>query len=451
MHTSHKLLNPVLFAVGICVVPGCYAMEDVLPGSPLEYLDQSRGAITNTAMPGGFDGYNDPSSIEPDYVLVFDDLPLAGALDKVPWTDTYWPKYKGGIADRWQTGENAAYRTLAPDEVAALTPRELKELSPAEKYDLYVGNEDWALAAREQAANQPTEAAWQGICHGWAPASLMYEEPQPVTVPSPSGRGIPFGSSDIKALLTYFQGVVLPTSYSAEVFSWGRAARGLGTACYSGRADDSGCHDINPGALHVLMSNEIGLRNGGFVLEVDGGSEKWNQPVYSFDTEVLGRRGPSSGSAEEAVGEVLVRSRVAWTVEIDPQWNALGAEVPEGIGDYHYTVELNSAGEVVGGQWLVPLRDGDYMTLGEAWDLLMQWDGPDDGDAPDLTRDEASEILWGWVEIPDFAWVMESSDFPSEFEQAISSYALLGGSITTRRSLHAYFAPLEDLYLRSIE
>ncbi len=120
MHTSHKLLNPVLFAVGVCVVPGCYAMEDVLPDGPLEYLDQSRGAITNTVMPGGFDGYNDPSSLEPDHVLVFEDLPLARALDKVPWTDTYRPKYKGVLAARRQTGENAAYRTLVRDEMAAV-------------------------------------------------------------------------------------------------------------------------------------------------------------------------------------------------------------------------------------------------------------------------------------------------------------------------------------------
>jgi hypothetical protein len=43
-----------------------------------------------------------------------------------------------------------------------------------------------------------------GLCHGWAPASITYAEPKPITVTNADGITIPFGSSDIKAQLTYF-------------------------------------------------------------------------------------------------------------------------------------------------------------------------------------------------------------------------------------------------------
>ncbi len=450
MSTTIRILPPTYLAAALALT-GCYDAGDVWPESPDELLATYEGALTNTAMPGELDGYNDPRAVEPDYEMRFDALPEAGSLSFLPWTDTYWPKNEGGISNRWATGEHTDYRELAPDEVAAITPLELKNLSPSEKYDLYVGNPDFSLTVREKARNLPTEASWQGYCHGWAPAALMYEEPKPVTVPAPDGRGIPFGSADIKALLSYFQGEVVQTTYSTESLPWARYARGVGSMCASGRADNPSCYDLNPGALHVLLANEIALRDRGFVLEVDEGVEKWNQPVHSYETRLLERRAPSSGAAEDAVAEVRLRVDVHWTVEIEPMWSARGDLAPSNTGTYFYTVELDAAGEVVGGQWLIPRGDGRYWTMGEAWDLLMNWDSDDEGDSPDLTRDEASDILFRWLEKPDFAWVLDESDFPSEFQPTTSAYTLLGGGLTLRRSLHAYFAPLADLYARSIE
>ena len=57
------------------------------------------------------------------------------------------------------------------------------------------------------------EPAWAGYCHGWAPAANRFEEPLPVTVRNADGVEIPFGSSDVKALLTYFEAEVVRSSF----------------------------------------------------------------------------------------------------------------------------------------------------------------------------------------------------------------------------------------------
>ena len=64
--------------------------------------------------------------------------------------------------------------------------------------------------------NRPTTPAWQVYCHGWTAASIAFEEPAPILVTNPDGLRIPFGSSDIKALLTYLQGEVVTSSH------WGK-------------------------------------------------------------------------------------------------------------------------------------------------------------------------------------------------------------------------------------
>lgn len=99
----------------------------VSEGDPLLTLAaQHQEALTDedVAMPGAIDGLNE--------------------LDAEPWSDSYWPKNEGGISYRWQRRE-AFGRLLAPDELASMDPEDISKLSPAEKYDLFVGSTDWGL------------------------------------------------------------------------------------------------------------------------------------------------------------------------------------------------------------------------------------------------------------------------------------------------------------------
>ncbi|NBX17181.1 MAG: hypothetical protein EBR09_07440, partial [Proteobacteria bacterium] len=67
-----------------------------------------------------------------------------------------------------------------------------------------MGRFDFPTVQSERRRTSPAAAAWEGLCHGWAPASLEFNEPEPVTVTGENNIKIPFGSSDIKALLSWY-------------------------------------------------------------------------------------------------------------------------------------------------------------------------------------------------------------------------------------------------------
>jgi len=99
----------------------------------------------------------------------------------------------------------------------------LDDLSPAEKYDILVGNTVCPTPADRELNNwndrcfgftkrslrpgkgywdeQKQVEGWMGICHGWAPASYMERTPYTsVNVVSADGFPMKFFPSDIKAL-----------------------------------------------------------------------------------------------------------------------------------------------------------------------------------------------------------------------------------------------------------
>ena len=86
-------------------------------------------AKSGATAPTLFDYYNDPLRMDPTFTLQFDQLPLAGQLPVTPWTDTYWPKNKGGIGYRWQTNESHNYPTIPYDQALSMSEEALAHLS----------------------------------------------------------------------------------------------------------------------------------------------------------------------------------------------------------------------------------------------------------------------------------------------------------------------------------
>ena len=83
----------------------------------------------------------------------------------------------------------------------------INDLSPAEKYDLLVGDENLTLTkmmwneGRTYFQSTGKVERWMGICHGWAAAAFMHERPaNPVQVKGYKGEDLLFYPSDIKAL-----------------------------------------------------------------------------------------------------------------------------------------------------------------------------------------------------------------------------------------------------------
>jgi hypothetical protein len=171
---------------------------------------------------------NDPQGMRletsPALETRLEKIPTSGSMEKLPWSDSYWPSYQGGIARRWREGRAGDTRSWTYGARGVNTLGRLKResiervrvMSPAEKLDVLNGDYNYTfleeirkgLASEESNfrgdATIRRERAWEGICHGWASAAIHHTEPSPVVVTNKDGIKIPFGTSDINALLSYY-------------------------------------------------------------------------------------------------------------------------------------------------------------------------------------------------------------------------------------------------------
>src|SRR5690606_23843040 len=124
-----------------------------------------------------------------------------------------------------------------------------------------------------------------------------YPEPEKTVVTNKDGIKVPFGSSDVKALLA------MHDSYNSK----GWNAR-VGERCSANgkvpgeaypdkdkypnppskeQAEAPECQDINAGSFHIILANMIGINSHGFVAEVDRFADVWNQPVTAYSSKVV--------------------------------------------------------------------------------------------------------------------------------------------------------------------
>ena len=413
--------------------------------------DVDEHTISRVHIPSDIDGYNDPGLLLGDrYEKNFRALPTEGSLDVEPWSDTYWPENKGGIAHRWRTDESFDYQMYTKEELIEGGLSMIEYLSPAEKYDLLVGNYDWGLTYGAISAGSPTEASWTGYCHGWSPASLAYDEPHPVVLENPDGIRIPFGSSDIKALLTYFRAEVVRSDYPEH--EWRADTLTLGSMCGSEKAFDPSCYDSNPGAFHLVMTNQLGIRGEGFNMDVDTKYQKWNQPVFAYRSRVLYVMEPDAASSEGSVEQLIIETNVSWGLEIEPMYHPVLNTEHQATKDqtYLYALDIDAQGDVIGGQWLVKTQNGGFISLNDAFDYLSTQDENNDG-RPDYDEDQVSNIIWQHFSFPDYLWLQVDADFPQEYKPLSSKYSLISVTRSSRQELFDYFGKLEELYEKSVE
>jgi hypothetical protein len=222
-----------------------------------------------------------------------------------------------------------------------------------------MGRFNYPLVREVRGSTSSHAEYWQGICHGWAPAALNHAEPAPVTVTGPSGIAVPFGSADVKALMDYYYADnSKPSAFlgvKCQAGNGGNIFRRIASPFLNGAS----CDDVNAGALHVILSNELGIRHQGFIADVERWREVWNQPVYGYSSQATGTRAPSSGSAPGTVREIVVHTEMFYADELDPtRWEpVVGTDnFKKGIEKYDYAVELDAAGRIIGGQWLSAAR-----------------------------------------------------------------------------------------------
>jgi hypothetical protein len=296
-----------------------------------------------------WDQYNDPSTWNPSFQYKLDKLPTSGQSSKTPWSDTYWPSYQGGIANRWQDEKNNTpgfdYKFYKLEELKNGSV-DLNILSPAEKFDIFNSRYDYPLLNSEWQRCHPSDASWEGICHGWTPAAIYYEEPKNVTMKNKDGLEIPFGSSDVKALLSYFL---------AQFASGHEKTQFIGERCNTDiqenleKADSPECWDANPGTFHVMLTNMIGLAGTAFTCDVDRGSEVWNQPMTKYEYTLGNTSASTNTSAPGTVKEQSVSLTMYYVKETYPSATAHQPLILN--KNYNYHLDLDADNNILGGSY----------------------------------------------------------------------------------------------------
>jgi hypothetical protein len=424
-------------------VPGALFPHGANPGAHPPAHSSTGSSAVNLRInelvgyrPGAVTYDNHVHRIVPDANLHFDALPLDGQCSRRPWSGDYWAAMNGGPAYRWRTGEKHTYALKSKAEIEAMAPVERREflnaLSPAEKYDLLCGNFDYPFTQQMLAANRASTPSWQGYCHGWTMASIHFPEPQPVDVISPDGLELHFGSSDVKALLTFLQGEVVRTRYNAE---FTKRTDTLGNTNPGARPDDPRAFDANPGSFHALLGNLIGMKDQAFGIDCVQGRQKWNQPLHGYRSEVLGEIPPDGRSSPQAVKQMLMRTEVTYALEAHPSDEPhLGTPTQSDRTEtYFYSVELDADGKICGGQWMCQMDDGRMFTYHEVLSALR--------DAKGLSGEPLKEAMEKLFRFPDYAYLQEKADLAplDRFRQAQGPYEFLAND---KKKMWLYLAKL---------
>lgn len=308
-----------------------------------------------------WDSDSDPAIMSGYYKKRFKDLPLSGSVwdtDKY-WSGNYWALQKGNINYRWNAKNKIGFNLDSPTKETArrMSIPELAALAPTEKYDLFTGRYDYPLRNEVSKISDSRALIWEGICHGWSPATMNHSEPMPKLLKNPDGIEIPFGSSDIKALLSYYYAYVYRAPDTHQ----------MGKRCFKGaflNREKDCFEDLNAGAFHVVLANRLGLDGKGFVADLQRFQEVWNHPITGYETKVLNEAPPGNSSAQETVKRVEVRTVIRYLDENGNDWHPVIGTKKQAYGSmtYQYQMDINNKGEIIGGEWISKARP-DFLWL----------------------------------------------------------------------------------------
>lgn len=330
----------------------------------------ARAAVENDE----WNGWNNPFKMNKNFELRFDRMPLEGNLESagLAWPGYYWANNKGGIAQRWRSKSpmHFEYRSPRLNDVLSMSREKINELSPAEKYDLFMGRYDYPTVSRVWGQTREGHKDWYGICHGVSPGSLNHPEPEAATLVNQDGVEITFYSSDVKALLAYYYAKV-SDSESVQV---GKRCFVAAWVPFAGRI--SGCSDVNPASLHVIMANKLGLEKSGFIADMERYSPVWNHAAVKYSSEILQTSDYVRRASYGTVKRVKVRSDVWYSASVSPSDSPILATAKAELEkrSYVYWLDLDSKGEILGGSWVSDDRP-DFLWTKERDEFEGYWSG----------------------------------------------------------------------------
>lgn len=304
-----------------------------------------------------------------------------------PWSDDYWPIYKGVLGARYATedfdlvfswDEASEYVEKHPWD-DSWTREQMNTLSPAEKYDLLIGNQAYGALTKSMWAQGRTYfdrngsvENWMGICHGWAVASFMMDRPSnAITVKSFDGKfDITFYPSDIKALASLLWAEVRFQSH----FIGGRCSSKMPRLDDNGRPIAKDCLDNNPATFHQSLITGIGQNNQSFVMDATYDYEVWNQPIVSYQYKYFNliEKEEALSLADALIAKkdykddqfakhrhaktkylVGIAMEVKYLVETPPNHRLQDSAEFDAFNTayYYYDLELDAQKNIIGGEW----------------------------------------------------------------------------------------------------
>ncbi|MES2964412.1 MAG: hypothetical protein V4760_11005 [Bdellovibrionota bacterium] len=318
---------------------------------------------------------------------------ITGNVDTQPWSGDYWGFFKGTIANRYADSSfpqsqdwkaNFDYVSGAGKTIADIFKTGdlalVNQLSPAEKYDLVIGqpnglltNGMWLAGKKYYDRNGHVED-WMGICDGWASASYMLARPR---------RSIEVMAADGKTKVTFYPHDV--KALASLLWAWGNmSVKGyLGSRCHAkqpkmdanGRMLEDECFNTNPGSWHMAVVHQLGFEKKSMAMDATFDYEVWNQPLRGYKYSYFNPRtmAPTAVLADATVTKTdfvedkfkAYRSPLAVKIvgiAMDLTYIAED-EHPRPLPDdseindhlvtvrYYYDLELDVDGTIVGGEW----------------------------------------------------------------------------------------------------
>lgn len=253
---------------------------------------------------------DDPDIFDSGINYHLEQLPSQGEAKNIPWAANYWPTYKDSINHRWDGSSSQspagkygqAFGVSGVEDavssysgIASLSSRTSCTTTSECNRDL---GESCAIRFGESSGY--CIPSWFGICHAWAPVSILEPEPRNAV----THNGVTFKVNDLKALLTLaynrstskFVSLRCNENDSEGEIEYDEYGRPTGY--------DTECLDTNPGTFHVIVANFLGLRNESFVEDRTFDYQVWNQPVRGY--RVLSQSEVSAPEANRLVGATSV-------------------------------------------------------------------------------------------------------------------------------------------------
>lgn len=280
MHPIQKL-----FSVGAILIalPAC-TTDVAEPGAELSKDGETKEGVAWSTS-------DDPSIFGPNLKYKVAELPQTGEAQNVPWAASYWPYYEDSINHKWagagtdapSTKYGKAFNVTGVEDAVS----KMRGVDSATTRTKCTETSQCKSELGEQCAKRDGKTEgycipnWWGICHAWAPASILVPEPKNEVV----YNGVTFKVNDIKALVTLAFDSTVTKFASLRCDQDDRD----GKIQYDehGRPKEGDCIDTNPGTFHILLGNYVGLQKGSFVYDQTFDDEVWNQPLRGYRVKEL--------------------------------------------------------------------------------------------------------------------------------------------------------------------